>query len=149
MQLSTKSRYATRAMLELALNYGKGPLQLKEIARRQDISDKYLEQVMFPLRTKGYIYTLKGNKGGYLLAKPPEEITLYDIVQTLEGSLAPVACADNPEVCSRSEQCAAKSVWSRLKELVAGELKKISLAELSEEQKNKHKEVSESLTYYI
>lgn len=149
MQLSTKSRYAARAMLELALHYGNGPLQLKEIAKRQDISDKYLEQVLFPLRTKGYIYTQKGNKGGYLLAKPPEEITMYDIVQTLEGSLAPVACADKPEICSRAEFCATKDLWTRLKDLIADELKQKTLAQLAEEQKNKLKETSESLMYYI
>jgi len=149
MQISTKARYATRAMVELALNYGRGPLQLKEISKRQDISDKYLEQVMFPLRTKGYIYTLKGNRGGYMLARPPEEITLYDIVQTLEGSLAPVPCADNPEVCNRSEQCAVKGVWSRIKELIAGELQRITLADLAAEQKNKQENLADGLIYHI
>jgi Rrf2 family protein len=149
MQLSTKARYATRAMLELAINYGEGTLQLKEIARRQDISEKYLEQVLFPLRAKGYIYTQKGSRGGYSLSMGPEEITLYDIVQTVEGSLAPVACVDNAGVCDRVDICVTRDVWSRLKNIVIQELKSINLADLVVEQERKIKEAGSCITYQI
>ncbi len=137
MQLSTKARYAARAMVELALNNGKGPLQLKEIAKRQGISGKYLEQVMFPLRINGYIYTLKGNRGGYMLSTTKEEITLYDIIQSVEGSLAPVACVDNPDMCDKKEQCVTHDVWSRLNDLITAELKSVTLAEMAAKQKEK------------
>jgi Rrf2 family protein len=87
MQLSTRARYATRAMIELTFHYGKGPLQLREIAKKQGISEKYLEQVLTFLRKEGFILTQKGNRGGYLLAMPPGEITLYDVIRSVEGSL--------------------------------------------------------------
>lgn len=135
MNLSTKARYATRAMIELALHYGQGPVQLKEIARRQDISDKYLDQVMHPLRTSGYVYTQKGSQGGYTLARTPDKITIYDIVQNVEGSLAPVVCVDNPNVCKRINLCVTRDVWSKLKKAVITELKSMTLADLAAQQK--------------
>lgn len=147
MQLSTKARYATRAMIELALSYGEGLVQLKELARRLDVSDKYLEQVMFPLRVKGFIYTQKGNRGGYSLSQAPENITLNDIVQTVEGSLAPVTCVDNEEYCHRSEVCVTKDVWAGLKEKIVTELESVTLAHLAgkhlEKQENEAGEVVE------
>ncbi len=149
MQLSTKSRYATRAMIELAINYGNGHIQLKEIARRQNISDKYLEQVLFPLRTKGFVYTQKGNRGGYSLARPPEQITLYDIINNVEGSLAPTTCVDYEDTCDRVNVCVTRDVWARLKNRLTEELNAITLAELAEEQKRKYAEVSEPTAYQI
>ncbi len=134
MQLSTKARYAARALVELALKYGQEPVKLKDIASRQDISLKYLEQVMFPLRISGYVKTHKGSKGGYVLARPPEEINMYDIVQTVEGSLSPVDCVDNPELCGRVNKCVTRRVWVGLKEAIYNELSNITLAELAEKQ---------------
>ena len=135
MQISTKSRYAVRAMIELALHYEQGPLQLKEIARRQNLSEKYLEQIMHPLRTKGLIYSQKGSQGGYCLANPPGDIDVYDIVTTMEGSISPVACVDNPQVCDRLEICATRQVWIRLKECIIGELQSHTLAKLAADEK--------------
>ncbi len=149
MQLSTKARYATRAMIELALEFGTNPLQLKEIARRQDISEKYLEQVLLPLRTRGFIYTLKGSKGGYCLAVTPQDVTLYDIIQTVEGSIAPVHCVENKEICARIDKCAMRNYWSRLKDKITEELQKTTLADLAQEQKEKEGEVGEKLDYQI
>ncbi len=137
MQLSTKARYAVRAMIELAGEFGKGPLQLKQVAKRQDISDKYLEQVMAPLRTQGIVYTRKGNRGGYALARPPEQITLYEIVYAVEGSMAPVPCVDNTSLCARVNICASRDLWERLKHLIGNELKSMNLADLAAEQENK------------
>ncbi len=149
MQLSTKARYAVRAMIELANDYGKGPLQLKEIAKRQGISNKYLEQVMAPLRTRGIVYTQKGSRGGYFLAKPPEEVSLFEIIHGVEGSLAPVPCVDNANLCARADVCATRDLWGRLKQLVSRELESISLADLTVEQEKKQRQAGETLSYQI
>jgi len=134
MQLSTKSRYATRALVELALEYGKKPVKLKDVASRQEISLKYLEQVMFPLRVSGYVKTHKGSQGGYVLAKPPEEVSMYDIIKTVEGSLSPVDCVDDPDTCHRIDNCVTRKVWVDLKAAICDELSRITLAELVERQ---------------
>ena len=134
MQLSTKVRYAARAMIELALNYKEEPIQLNDIACKQNISVKYLEQIMGPLRARGYVRTQKGSRGGYHLAVKPENITLYDIVESIEGSLAPVACVDNDESCERSNLCVTRSVWTRVKNAVIKELQAKTLADLAAEQ---------------
>ncbi len=149
MEVSTKARYAARAMIELALNYGNGPLQLREIARRQEISNKYLEQVMFPLRTRGYIHTQKGSHGGYSLSKDPREITLFEIMKTGGGSLTPVACVDNPGTCSRVAICATREVWSRLQECISTELKSVTLDALAKRQVQKQRDSGDSLFYQI
>lgn len=134
MQLSTKVRYAARAMIELALNYKEEPIQLNDIACKQNISVKYLEQIMGPLRARGYVRTQKGSRGGYHLAVKPENITLYDIVESIEGSLAPVSCVDNDESCERSNLCVTRSVWTRVKNAVIKELQAKTLADLAAEQ---------------
>ncbi len=149
MQLSTRARYATRAMIELTLFYGKGPLQLKEIAKKQGISDKYLEQVLTFLRKEGFILTQKGNRGGYLLAKPPGEITLYDVIRSVEGSLAPVACVDNTAVCEKTDGCVTRDVWSRLKQKIVEELSGTTLADLAQEQEKKDAQDNNTSSYQI
>jgi Rrf2 family protein len=131
MQLSTKARYATRAMIELASRYGQGPTLLKEVAQSQEISEKYLEQLMAPLRAAGLIYTLRGNKGGYILGRDPREINLYSVISVVEGSLAPVPCVDKAEICHRASFCVARKVWSDLKAKIIGELESLNLAELA------------------
>ncbi len=134
MQLSTKVRYAARAMVELALNYSEEPIQLNDIACKQDISVKYLEQIMAPLRARGLVRTQKGSRGGYHLAVKPEEVTLYDIVESIEGTMAPVACVDNDNYCDRTNLCVTRSVWSRVKAAIKKELEAKSLSELAKEQ---------------
>lgn len=145
MQLSTRARYATRAMIELALQYGKGPLQLKEVAKKQEVSDKYLEQVLTSLRREGILHTQKGNRGGYLLARPPSEITLYEIVRSVEGSLAPVACVDNPAFCEKTERCVTRDIWSKLKDKIVEELTSITLLELAQKQTKINEQNGKSL----
>ncbi len=134
MQFSTKVRYAVRAMIELAAHKEKGPLQLREIAANQDISDKYLEQVMLPLRTSGMVFTKRGSQGGYLLKKDPAEITVADIVYTVEGSIAPVACVNVPGSCNRIDECVVHDVWSKVAAAVDRELKSFTLADLAAKQ---------------
>ncbi len=134
MRLSTKARYAARAMTELALHYGGDPVKLKDIASSQDISIKYLEQLMYPLRTGNFVKTQKGSRGGYSLSRPPEDVTLYDIVYCVEGSLAPVDCVDNQQACDRVDLCVTRNVWARVHDAIIKELKSTTLAALAEEQ---------------
>lgn len=135
MRLSTKARYAVRAMIELALNYDTEPVKLKTIAEKQDLSIKYLEQVMNPLRVSGFVSTQKGSRGGYRLIKTPDQITLYELIYSVEGSLAPVECVDNPETCDRIDSCVTRDVWVRMHQVILRELQSVTLAELAEEQR--------------
>ncbi|MGM0653501.1 MAG: RrF2 family transcriptional regulator [Bacillota bacterium] len=134
MRLSTKARYAVRAMIELAFNYGGEPVKLKTIADNQDLSIKYLEQVMNPLRVSGYVATQKGSRGGYRLVKPPGHVNLYDLICSVEGSLAPVDCVESPDVCDRVNICVTRDVWVRMHQAITRELQSISLADLVDEQ---------------
>lgn len=135
MRLSTKARYAARAMTELAVRSGTDPVKLKDIAESQDISIKYLEQLMHPLRVRGFVKTLKGSRGGYTLNRASEDITLYDIVYAVEGSLAPVDCVDDSDFCERAKNCVTRNIWVNLHRVIVDELQKITLAELAAKQK--------------
>ena len=145
MRLSTKARYSARAMIELALHFGEEPVKLKDIANNQEISIKYLEQLMYPLRINNYVKTQKGSRGGYSLSRPPEDITLYDIVFCVEGSLVPVDCVDNPDLCSRLDICVTRNVWIKLHQAIVKELKSATLAALAEEQRQKYNEAGNRL----
>ncbi len=147
MKLSTRGRYATRALLDLALHQGQGPATLREIARRQQISLQYLEHLITPLIAAGIIRSVRGPKGGVTLAKPPAEVKLIEIIQVLEGSIAPVECVDNPAVCDRSETCATRDVWCELKEAVSNVLESTTLQDLVERQKQKQS--PEPAMYYL
>jgi len=145
MRLSTKARYSARAMIELALRFGEDPVKLKDIAKNQEISIKYLEQLMYPLRINNYVKTQKGSRGGYSLSRPPEDITLYDIVSCVEGSLVPVDCVDNPDLCGRLDLCVTRNVWIKLHQAIVKELKSATLATLAEEQRQKYTEAGNRL----
>jgi Rrf2 family cysteine metabolism transcriptional repressor len=147
MKLSTRTRYGVRALLELALRQERGPVFLKEIARKQQISLPYLEHLIAPLIAGGIIRSAKGPRGGVSLARKPADITLSEITRLLEGSLAPVECVDNPEVCQRSGFCAARDVWGQLKEAMDGVLEMTTLQDLVERQRSKGQK--EPSMYYI
>ena len=147
MKLSTRGRYATRALLDLALHQGGGPVQLKDIARRQQISLQYLEHLITPLIAGGIVQSIRGARGGVWLAKAPEEIRLSDVIQLLEGSMAPVACVDNPEICSRSAFCVTRDIWGELKKAMDDILESTTLHDLVERQKKK--EQPKQLMYYL
>lgn len=134
MQLSTRARYAVRAVTELAVCYGQGPVLLKNIAKKQGISEKYLEQLLAPLRVSGLIYTRRGNKGGYLLGKDPRELSIYDVISQVEGSLAPAPCVDRQDYCERSSSCVTRRVWVDLNEKIMAELKATNFSRLAEQQ---------------
>lgn len=137
MKLSTRGKYATRALLDLALHHNEEPVLLKDIARRQQISLSYLEHLITPLVAGGIVRSTRGAKGGISLAKSSEKIRLNEVIQLLEGSLDPSECVTNPEVCSRSESCVARDVWSELREAINGVLGSITLQNLVERQKAK------------
>lgn len=139
MKISTRGRYGTRAMLELAMNYQHGPVLLKDIAKRQEISFRYLDQLITPLKAAGLVKSIRGKGGGYVLAKPPSQIRLSEIVQLLEGSVAPVDCVDDPEFCPRTESCATRDVWVQLKETMLNILEFLTLEELAQRQEEKEK----------
>ena len=130
MKLSTRSRYGTRMLLEMARHYNQGPLQLGEIARRQNISLKYLEQIIRPLKQANYISSVRGPKGGHMLTKAPSEITVGEIVALLEGSASLTACANSPQSCDRVDECLTRLVWIEAADAVFERLGKITLKDL-------------------
>ena len=136
MKLSTKGRYATRAMLELAVHFGEGPIQVKEISRSQEISERYLEQIMIPLRVAGLVKVIRGSHGGFTLARPPSGISLIEILNIVEGSTAPVECVDDAKVCSRSRSCVTREVWEKLKKATDDVLESTTLQDLLDRQEN-------------
>ena len=147
MKLSTRGRYGTRAVLELALRYGEGPVLLKDVASRQDIPLSYLENLMGALRAAGIVATVRGMHGGYYLAKPPSEIRLSQIVAALEGSIAPVECVDDQKHCSRAELCVTRDVWSEVKQAIEGVLESITVEELV--RRHREKQSPTPSRYYI
>ncbi len=147
MKLSTRGQYGTRALLELALHYGEGPVPLKDIARSQQISLQYLAHLITPLVAAGIVSSIRGPRGGVSLAKPPEAIRLSEVIQLLEGSIAPVVCVSDPKYCSRSELCVTRDIWGELKNVIAGFLESTSLRDLVE--RHKKKKQSEAEMYHI
>lgn len=141
MKLSTRARYGIRALLDLSVHDTKGPISLKDIAARQEISMSYLEHLINPLVAGGIIRTVRGSKGGIVLAKKPGDIKLSEIIDLLEGSTSPVDCVDSPQNCQRSEECVTRGVWIQIKEAIDGVLDSITLLELVERQKTKQKPV--------
>ena len=136
MKLSTRTRYGIRAVIELAQHEDKRPLQLKAIAERQGISIKYLEQLMGILRSAGFVRSVRGAKGGYVLGRPAGEITLYEVFRSLEGSFTTTECVEDASSCERSADCAARTVWVQVEEAIRRVLSGITLADLIEQPKN-------------
>jgi Rrf2 family protein len=130
MKLSTRSRYGTRLMLDMAQHYELGPLHLAAIARRQGVSVKYLEQIIIPLKKAQLVKGIRGPKGGHILAKPPEAITVAEIVALMEDGMTIAACAEHPEVCRRSETCVTRSLWRDAANAMFGALRAVTLADL-------------------
>lgn len=136
MILSTKTRYGTRLILELALNFNKGPIHLKSIAASEQISVKYLEQIANHLKTAKIIESKRGAGGGYYIEKPLTDITLLDVVESLEGSLSLVECVETG-ICKRKDHCVTNKIWADLSAVLKNKLKSITLNELVEKYKEK------------
>ena len=131
MRSSTKGRYAIRLMLDLAMNYAGEPIRLKDVAQRQNISEKYLEQIISTLNKAGFVRSVRGPQGGYSLSKEPSEYTVGQILRLTEGSLSPVECAqENGAPCEREEGCVTRILWQKLDEAINSVVDNITLEDL-------------------
>ena len=150
LRLSTRGRYGVKAMFELAMNHGRGPIPLKEIADRQGLSEHYLEQLVAPLRKAGLVKSVRGAHGGYMLNKDPASISVGDIIRVLEGPIAPTDCVaedrDAVEHCGRAAGCMARSVWAKVRDSIAEVVDSITLADLCEEARQSG---DKNYMYYI
>ncbi len=145
MKLSTKGRYGVRLMFDLAQHYGEGAVALKEVARRQEISEKYLWHLIPPLKNAGLITATRGSHGGYVLAKPPEDINLKDILSVLEGPMCLVECTKNSSVCERSDTCITRDIWTEVTDTMMEAFESFTLERMIEKQRKKQ----EIITYSI
>lgn len=137
MKISTKGRYALRIMIDLAMNPNQGPVRVKDIASRQDISEKYLEQIIAMFNKAGYVKSIRGAQGGYLLTKEPTEYTVGMILRLAEGSIAPVSCVDDAsEVCDRKNVCVSAMLWEKINDAVNEVVDNTTLQDLVDWQKN-------------
>jgi len=132
MRLSTRARYGTRALVELALAYPQDIVSVAEIAERQNVSPKYLERIMAELKASGIVAAERGAHGGYALARPPESITLSEVLEVLDGSSAPVPCVDDPDLCPREQTCPVRQTWAEVKRSVENVLKATTVGDLAE-----------------
>lgn len=144
MKLSTRTRYGMRAVIELAENDTQKPLQLKLIAQRQDISVKYLEQLMSILRSGGIIRSIRGARGGYTLARPANQIKISEIFNCLEGPVITAECVDDEDYCERVADCAARILWVKIQHVIKNIMESLTLQELIDRAKDK-----KSLDYQI
>ena len=139
MKISTKGRYALRLMVDLAMADSPNPVSLKDVAARQSLSDKYLEQIVTPLSHAGIVRSVRGAGGGYLLTRKPEEYTVGDILRPLEGDLAPVECATDASYCDRCNECVTLELWQDIHRAVSSVVDNTTLADLVERAKAKQK----------
>ena len=137
MKISTKGRYALRIMIELAMNDTQTPVRVKDIASRQNISEKYLEQIISMFNKAGYVKSIRGAQGGYLLAMKPEEYTVGMILRLAEGSIAPVSCVDtDTDICEKRGACVSAMLWQKMNDAVNEVVDHTSLQDLLDWQKD-------------
>ena len=141
MKISTKGRYGLRMIIELAKNYQRRVVSIKEISEKNNISEKYLEQIIILFSKAEIVKSVRGAGGGYKLNIPPEELTVGTVLRTVEGSLSPVECVDSPSSCPRSDRCITFGLWKRLKEAIDDVVDHTSVADLIDE--------NEDAEYYI
>ena len=135
MKLSTRSRYGTRMVLDMAEHYENGPVQIGNIAKRVEVSVKYLEQLIIPLKKAGYVKSVRGCKGGHMLTKAPKEITIGEIVCALEGGINLSECIENPGVCDKSKDCPARGIWEEATKAMHDKLNSMTLSEMIQSDK--------------
>ena len=140
MKISTKGRYALRLMLDLAMNHGGGFIPLKTVAQRQEISDKYLEQIIHRLNREGLVESARGALGGYRLARKAEDYSVGEILRTVEGSLAPVSCLDCKTPCDKFDSCLTIGLYKKIQDAIDGVVDYTSLADIINEYRAKHTE---------
>jgi len=135
LRLSTRAHYGLKAMFDLAQNYGTGPIPLKIVAERQNLSEHYLEQLIAMLRKSGLVKGVRGSQGGYVLAREPSEIRVGDVIRALEGPIAPVYCVSekDPGSCDEADYCITRTVWARVRDGIARVMDSITLADMCRE----------------
>ena len=124
-------------MVELASHYGEGPIELKEVAKNENISLKYLEQVIIPLRSAGLVKSVRGSKGGYSLARPPSEICISDLVEILEGPVNLVECLRDPKACQRSSFCVSRDIWEEVSNGINRIFRSVTLEDMVNRKRKK------------
>lgn len=150
MKISTQGRYGLRALVDLAENENEGATPLREISKRQKISERYLEQLFAKLRKAGLVKSVRGAHGGYMLNRDPEEITVGDVIRTLEGSIAPVECTKTGEgICEMMPQCATHEVWMKIKDRINEIVDSITLEDLKQRSRELHQQQEKGYMYYI
>ena len=130
MKLSTRGQYATRAMVQLAINANDKPLPIREIANLEGLSEQYLEQIFRDLRKAGLVQSVRGAHGGYLLRHESERITVGDVIRAVEGPIVPVSCLAPEEICEKSAKCVSRRVWSKLQNSILEVLDETSLNDM-------------------
>lgn len=135
MKVSTKGDYGVRALVELAHHYGQGPVQSAEIASRQQVPETYLDQLLTTLRRAGFIRSVRGPQGGHALIRDPKEVRLSEVMTALEGSLAPIACVDDPDACTRTGGCVQREVWEQVRDATLQILESVSIGDLAEKER--------------
>ena len=130
MKVSTRGRYGLRVLLDVALHQEQGPVALRDVSHRQAISHKYLWQVVNPLQAAGILRAIRGSRGGYVLARAPEEVSIRDIVSILEGPVTVVACVTDPKACDHSVSCTAHDAWAEIEKKLNDAMSSITLKEL-------------------
>lgn len=143
MRISTRARYGLRLMVNLAVNYSKGYAFLKDVAKTEGISEKYLSLIVIPLKAAGMLTTIRGVHGGYILSKPPSKISVKDIVEILEGDLNLVECSRDDKYCIKSNNCVTHDIWYGLSENITGYLNSFDLEKLAQIQGKKSSEISD------
>lgn len=149
MRLSTRSRYGVRLMLALGTSEKKSPIFLKDIAHSEEISEKYLSQIVIPLKAQGLVIPFRGAHGGYVLGRPASEIKLREIVEPLEGDLCLVDCVTNAEACNRSTECITRDVWKQMSSLLLEFLDTFTLDDLIRKYRKKKRQQSGMEDYSI
>jgi Rrf2 family cysteine metabolism transcriptional repressor len=134
LRLSTKGEYASRAMLEMALHFGGPPLHIRDISKAQDIPERFLEQILLQIKRAGFLRSRKGPNGGYTLAKPPDKISVAEIIRVMDGPLAPIDCVSVTahQVCSREMTCGLRCVWKKTRDAIAEILEGTTFADVVE-----------------
>jgi len=142
MRFSSRGHYGLKAMFDLARHYGTGPVPLKSIAERQNLSGQYLEQLIAMLKKAGLVKSVRGAQGGYILARRPEEIKVGDVLRALEGPLAPVDCVNeiDPKECDQADFCITRTVWEKIRNSIAQVMDSITLADLCREAQKRENE---------
>ena len=146
MKVSTRGRYGLRVMIELAAQYGSGPVLVDGIAKNQEISGKYIHVIVSGLRSAGLVRSVRGPNGGYELTRSPSRITALDVISALEGQSAPAHCVLDASSCSRSGNCASRDVWCQVASVVDVVLSALTLEQLVKRQRSNHEE---PMTYHI